>query len=95
LEKQLFIRKSNYKSRLGCPGGMTSKDNKREYSTVSLHNKVIEEIDRVMDELGFWPSRSTFVREACLEKIKRERQAAKTDRRTRHLSTNRKEEDEK
>jgi len=62
---------------------MTSKDNKREYSTVSLHNKVIEEIDRVMDELGFWPSRSTFVREACLEKIKRERQAAKTNRQTR------------
>jgi len=64
---------------------MTSKDNKREYSTVSLHNKVIEEIDRVMDELGFWPSRSTFVREACLEKIKRERQSAKTGPRGRDI----------
>ncbi|MFB0543779.1 MAG: hypothetical protein ACETVR_03260, partial [Candidatus Bathyarchaeia archaeon] len=29
----------------------------------------------MIKELGFWPSRSAFVREACLEKIKREREA--------------------
>ncbi|MEM2150703.1 MAG: ribbon-helix-helix protein, CopG family [Candidatus Bathyarchaeia archaeon] len=35
--------------------------------------KILEEIDELIEELGYWPSRSAFVREACLEKIKREK----------------------
>lgn len=54
-----------------------------KYTSVCLSGRLVEEIDRVIEELGFWPSRSTFVREACLEKIKRERQAAKANRRER------------
>ncbi|MFB0543794.1 MAG: hypothetical protein ACETVR_03335 [Candidatus Bathyarchaeia archaeon] len=38
------------------------------------------EIDLLIKELGFWPSRSAFVREACLEKIRRERQELKERR---------------
>jgi Arc/MetJ-type ribon-helix-helix transcriptional regulator len=56
---------------------------KHQYTSVSLSGRLVEEIDRVIEELGFWPSRSTFVREACLEKIKRERQDAKANRRER------------
>jgi len=46
-----------------------------DYSTVSLHNKVLAEVDRLVKDTGFWPSRSAFVREAVIEKIKREWQA--------------------
>jgi len=45
-----------------------------KYSTFSLHSKVLAEVDRLV-ETGFWPSRSAFVREAVVEKIKREWQA--------------------
>jgi len=39
-------------------------------STVSLPLSLIEQIDFLIEKLGYWPSRSAFVREACLSKIK-------------------------
>ena len=50
---------------------MPNQDEK--YVTVSLPRGVAMEIDRLMEELGYWPSRGAFVREACLEKIREER----------------------
>ena len=41
-----------------------------EQATVSLPIMVIKEIDRLMDELGFWPSRKAFVVEATAQKIR-------------------------
>jgi len=43
-----------------------------EFSTVSIPLPILEAIDRLIEGLGYWPNRSTFVREACLEKIERE-----------------------
>lgn len=45
---------------------------KRKYVSVSLPVGIIRDIDRLIDELGYWPSRGAFVREACLEKIRYE-----------------------
>ena len=42
-----------------------------DYTTASIPMKLAEKIDEVMNELGFWPSRSAFVRDACIEKIER------------------------
>lgn len=42
------------------------------FSAVSVPLPVLEEIDNLIKELGYWPSRSSFVREACIEKIERE-----------------------
>jgi hypothetical protein len=47
---------------------------KVEFSAVSTPLLILEAIDRLIEELGYWPSRSAFVREACLEKIERERE---------------------
>ncbi|MEM2587864.1 MAG: ribbon-helix-helix protein, CopG family [Thermoproteota archaeon] len=44
------------------------------FGAVSIPLKILEEIDELIEELGYWPSRSAFVREACLEKIKREKE---------------------
>lgn len=48
-----------------------------EFSAVSVPIPILEEIDKLIEELGYWPSRSSFVREACLEKIEYERDRLK------------------
>ena len=50
--------------------------NSVRYGTVSIPIAIAEEIDRLIDNIGYWPSRSAFVREACLEKIMREKEKA-------------------
>jgi len=51
-----------------------NKENKnKKYGTASIPTGVLEEIDNLVKELRFWPSRGAFVREACMEKIRRER----------------------
>ncbi len=47
---------------------------KNKYRTVSLPMGISDEIDTLIEELKYWPSRGAFVREACLAKIKEERQ---------------------
>jgi len=44
-----------------------------KYRTVSLPMGITDEIERLIDELGYWPSVGAFVREAALEKIREER----------------------
>ena len=45
-----------------------------QYATISIPLAIAAEIDKLLSELGYWPSRSAFVREACLDKIYRERE---------------------
>jgi Arc/MetJ-type ribon-helix-helix transcriptional regulator len=47
------------------------------YVTVSIPTAIADEIDKLIEQLGYWPSRSSFVREACLEKIRLEKKRAK------------------
>ena len=44
------------------------------YVTVSIPKAIGDEIDILIEKLGYWPSRSAFAREACLEKISKEKQ---------------------
>ena len=48
-------------------GGTLIEDSR--YVTVSIPKAIAEKIDCLIDVLGYWTSRSAFVREACLEKI--------------------------
>ena len=45
-------------------------DKEVKYVTVSIPKAVADKIDLLIEEFGYWPSRSSFVREACLEKIR-------------------------
>ena len=47
---------------------------RNKFSSVSLPIPILKEIDYLIEEKGFWPSKSAFAREACLEKIRRERE---------------------
>jgi len=44
----------------------------KKYSTISLPRGIAEAIDELIEELGYWPSRGAFVREASLEKVREE-----------------------
>ena len=46
-----------------------------KYRTVSLPIRLADDIQALIDELGYWPSLSAFAREASLEKLRRERQS--------------------
>lgn len=59
---------------------MRKKRKSTEYSSVSLPANILHKIDSIVDELGYWPSRSAFVREACLEKIDKYRKYSKDHR---------------
>jgi metal-responsive CopG/Arc/MetJ family transcriptional regulator len=54
---------------------MHKEEIERKFGAVSISIGVLEEIDKLIEELRYWPSRSAFIRESCLEKIRRERQA--------------------
>ncbi|MCW3978689.1 MAG: ribbon-helix-helix domain-containing protein, partial [Candidatus Bathyarchaeota archaeon] len=45
----------------------------RRYVTISLPRGIAEDIDRLIEEIGYWPSKGAFVREACTDKLWRER----------------------
>jgi Arc/MetJ-type ribon-helix-helix transcriptional regulator len=45
----------------------------RGYVTISLPKAITDAIDELIEELGYWPSRGSFAREACLEKIREEK----------------------
>ncbi len=47
----------------------TRKKGRRDFSSVSLPTPLIEKIEEVINELGYWPTKTAFVREASLEKL--------------------------
>jgi endonuclease III len=34
---------------------------------------LVNEIEKVIKDIGFWPTKTTFIREACLEKLEKYR----------------------
>ena len=47
--------------------------NRKKYVTISIPIAIANDIDELIEELGYWPSRGAFVREASTEKIWNER----------------------
>ena len=41
------------------------------FSTISLPTPLVEEVEKTVDEIGYWPTKTDFVREAVLEKLRR------------------------
>ena len=53
-----------------------------EYGSVSIPKSLLNKIDSMVDELGYWPSRSAFVRDACLQKIEHYKREVKRSKGT-------------
>lgn len=63
---------SSEKSPTGSQAGRakrTTEKAKREFSSVSLPAPLVEKIEEVVNELGYWPTKTAFVREAAVEKL--------------------------
>jgi len=41
------------------------------FATISLPTPLIEEIERLIVELRYWPTKTDFIREAVVEKLER------------------------
>lgn len=50
---------------------------KVKYVTVSIPKAIADDIDSLNEEMRYWPSYGAFVREACIEKIWKEREKIK------------------
>lgn len=51
------------------------KSKRVEWKTVSIPKRLADDIQEIIDEWGYWPSMGAFMREAALEKLRRERQS--------------------
>lgn len=56
---------------------MSDREEKEErrlrYSSISIPTSLVEEIEKLVKELGYWPTKTAFIREACLEKMEKHR----------------------
>ena len=44
-----------------------------DYTTVSFPKPLIDDINKLVKEVGYWPSTTAFAREALVEKLSAER----------------------
>ena len=49
----------------------------KKYKTISIPIGISDAVDELIEELGYWPSRGAFIREATLDKIRKERKLLK------------------
>lgn len=82
-DKQVYLTDEEASAILSDPGQLPQKEpapsapaeprrGRTVYTSVSLPMKIMRDVDRLIDEFGYWPSRSAFVREACVNKIRDE-----------------------
>jgi len=48
---------------------------RNKYRTVSIPTGITDDVVKLIEELRYWPSVSSFVREATLDKLKLERKS--------------------
>jgi len=49
-----------------------------KYRTVSIPRPLADDVAKFLEEVGYWPSLSSFIREACHEKLYVERLKQRT-----------------
>ena len=43
------------------------------FASVTLLVPLLREVERVVEELGYWPNKTTFIREAVMQKLDKHR----------------------
>jgi len=54
------------------------KKRRQPYSSISIPIRLLKEIEKLAKELGYWPTKTAFIREACLEKMEKHRKELET-----------------
>ena len=47
------------------------KNADRLFSSISLPTPLIEKIESLVKNVGYWPNKTAFIREACMEKLEK------------------------
>jgi metal-responsive CopG/Arc/MetJ family transcriptional regulator len=47
------------------------KSKRAQFTSVSMPKALMDEIERVVKELRYWPTKTAFVHHACLEELER------------------------
>jgi len=47
------------------------KKTSRSFSSISLPTPLVMQIEKVVKIIGYWPTKTAFIREACLEKLEK------------------------
>ena len=50
---------------------------KSKWTSVSFPREIVDAVEKLIEELKYWPSISSFCREAVLEKIRKEKKVLK------------------
>lgn len=50
------------------------KDRRRPYRSISLPKTLLDEVGKVLEELGYWPTKTAFVRQAVLDMLEKYKQ---------------------
>jgi len=51
------------------------------FATISLPVRLVEEIEHIVETVGYWPTKTDFVREAVIEKLERFRKEREEENR--------------
>jgi len=54
---------------------------RQPYSSISIPTSLLQEIENLVKELSYWPTKTAFIREACLEKLEKHRKELEARRR--------------
>jgi Arc/MetJ-type ribon-helix-helix transcriptional regulator len=57
-----------------------------KFATISLPTPLIEEIERLIVELRYWPTKTDFIREAVVEKLEQFKKKPKEKRKPRGVA---------
>ena len=49
------------------------KTKRLPYSSISIPTRTLVEVEKLVREMGYWPTMTAFIREACLEKLEKHR----------------------
>lgn len=52
-----------------------------QFRTISLPSPLVEEVEKVVGNLRYWPTKTDFVREAVLDKLEKYRKEAEENTR--------------
>ena len=72
---------NNKTSPVELSAGIEKTEKKRAFSTISLPKPLIDRISEIVNEFGYWPTKTAFVREASLEKLEKHWKEKRVQRR--------------
>ncbi len=59
---------------------VADKKERGPFSSISFPTPLIDEIEKIVKEFGYWPNKTAFIREAVMEKFEEYRKKIETSR---------------